>query len=297
MVQTFNVKAAKYHCSQEMRRYSMKLIGYVLIGIVLILPIYCSGQPILSNSSGLSKDVQDYVNSVVTTPLPAPIDDVFLNISLGGGSKASDSVIVELSAKFSFKHPSHSYVAKKSDYLILTKKWKEMKLAPGCGCDECYCIRPVYVENSYLNLKIPLAELSDFDNTIENINVNISLPDFLLYTGTFGNPYYDPRVGAAIDWYTHDAWIKWADNARALFSEGKYEDAIQYCDKSIAANRAGKNAWLLKAGFEDNAWDRNIGQVWAIKGHALKALGRTTEAQAAFAKAKEMDPSYPIYES
>ena len=34
--------------------------------------------------------------------------------------------------------------------------------------------------------------------------------------------------------------------------------------------------------------DPNISEAWYNKGIALKALGRTTEAEAAFAKAKEL---------
>ena len=39
--------------------------------------------------------------------------------------------------------------------------------------------------------------------------------------------------------------------------------------------------------------DPNISQVWYSKGLALEALGRTTEADAAFARAKELEQLNP----
>ncbi len=268
----------------------MKFISYALIGIVLMLTVAAAGQPIISNSSVWSKDVQDYVNSVVTTPKTLLVDDVLLNISVGEGESIRNGLTVELSAKYSFTHPFHSYVAKKSDYSIVTKKSKEMKYAPGCGCDDCYCIRGVDVENSYFNLRIPLAELSDFDNTVKEVKANVyNFTDFSSYSETFTNPYYDQRVGDAIDWYCNDAWVEWVDNGSALLKAGKYDEALEYFNKSIAASDSGKNASQLIYGIiGDEAWDHNVAQVWANKGHALEALGRTTEAEAAFAKAKEL---------
>lgn len=278
---------------------------YILIWIVVLLMAITAADaqtvssPVLSNSSGLSKDVQDYVNSVVTTPKTAPVDDVFLNISMGDqGANIMNSITVELSAKRSFEHPSviasRSYVAKKSDYSIVTVKSKEMKLAGGCGCDDCYCIRPVDVETAYCNLRIPLAEMGDFDNTVSSIKAKIYISEnTTAYAETFTNPYYDSRVWNAINWYNNDAWVKWSDNGTALLREGKYDDAITYFDKAIAASDSGRNAeWLLYDGHDAaiGSWDTNIAQVWEAKGDALKALGRISESNESYAMATKLDP-------
>ena len=55
-----------------------------------------------------------------------------------------------------------------------------------------------------------------------------------------------------------------------FFDQGKYDEAIQCCDKVIE----------LKSGY--------VASAWAAKGLALKALGRTSEAEEAYAKAEEL---------
>jgi Flp pilus assembly protein TadD len=55
----------------------------------------------------------------------------------------------------------------------------------------------------------------------------------------------------------------------ALFSQGKYDEANQAYDKAIRL--APNDSWA-----------------WTNKGAALKALGRASEVDAAFAKAKEL---------
>jgi Flp pilus assembly protein TadD len=49
-----------------------------------------------------------------------------------------------------------------------------------------------------------------------------------------------------------------------------------------------KNEDAIKAYDEAIKLDPNDGLTWNNKGEALKSLGRTTEANAAFAKAKEL---------
>jgi len=56
----------------------------------------------------------------------------------------------------------------------------------------------------------------------------------------------------------------------ALISQGKYDDAIKTCDEAIRLDPSNFGAW-------------------SNKGTALRALGRTTEADAAFTKAKELE--------
>jgi tetratricopeptide (TPR) repeat protein len=61
----------------------------------------------------------------------------------------------------------------------------------------------------------------------------------------------------------------WVNKGTALFSQGKYNEAIQAYDKAIELNP-------------------NLVLAWYNKGNAFKALGRISEADAAFAKAKEL---------
>lgn len=46
--------------------------------------------------------------------------------------------------------------------------------------------------------------------------------------------------------------------------------------------------WLMPIVFLISASGQQAAEDWFNKGNALKALGRTTEAEAAFAKAKEL---------
>jgi CRISPR-associated protein Cas1 len=58
-------------------------------------------------------------------------------------------------------------------------------------------------------------------------------------------------------------------NGRIIYDQGKYDEAIKCYDEAIRL-------------------DPNLAMAWNYKGWALKALGKTTEADAAFAKAKEL---------
>ena len=53
----------------------------------------------------------------------------------------------------------------------------------------------------------------------------------------------------------------------ALYGQGQYEEALQAFDKAIEINP-------------------QYGEAWYYKGIILRELGRTTEAEAAFAKAE-----------
>ena len=64
----------------------------------------------------------------------------------------------------------------------------------------------------------------------------------------------------------------WFNKSVALHDQGNYTDAIQALDEAI---RLAPN-------------DPNIATAWNNKGLALKALGRTNEADSALAKAKEL---------
>ncbi len=64
-------------------------------------------------------------------------------------------------------------------------------------------------------------------------------------------------------------WEAWAAKADILCSLGMHEIAVRCCDKSLELNP-------------------NIGLTWITKGIALSKLGRTAEANEAFAKAKEL---------
>lgn len=61
----------------------------------------------------------------------------------------------------------------------------------------------------------------------------------------------------------------WMDKGAELFEQGKYDEALQAYNKAIEINPQLVVAWSGKA-------------------KALRALGRTTEADAAMAKAREL---------
>ena len=109
------------------------------------------------------------------------------------------------------------------------------------------------------------------------------------------------------------AFQAWSDEGNALRDMGKYEDAVEAYNKSIetapsefASSKAwiGKGKTLDEMGKHDEAvkayeaavnnLDKTLQQspldaeTWYLKGTALKALGNTSKADDAFAKAKEL---------
>lgn len=108
-------------------------------------------------------------------------------------------------------------------------------------------------------------------------------------------------------------------NAGALYSKsvdlanaGNYKEALETADKALAlnvsaltpliqANRAGILVMLGRNNEAIDAADAALGvggnlttvhaYAWYSKGDALKALGRTAEANAAYANATSLDPS------
>jgi Flp pilus assembly protein TadD len=100
--------------------------------------------------------------------------------------------------------------------------------------------------------------------------------------------------------------MAWHNKGRAFVNWGKYDEAIQACDEAIRLNPKYANTWNTKglAQYKQGKYeeaiqaydeaiqlapnDPNIVMAWNNKALALKALGRATEADAAFAKAKEL---------
>jgi tetratricopeptide (TPR) repeat protein len=95
----------------------------------------------------------------------------------------------------------------------------------------------------------------------------------------------------------------WSIKGYALAKQGKYDDAIQAFDKAIQLDPQDTFDWYAKGWVLDNQdkygeaikcldeairLDPNYASAWHNKGVALEALGRSSEADAAFAKAKEM---------
>lgn len=68
-------------------------------------------------------------------------------------------------------------------------------------------------------------------------------------------------------------WEAWAAKADILCSLEMYEIAVRCCDKSLALNPDNELTWITK-------------------GVALSKLGRTTEADEAFAKAKKVKANH-----
>ena len=98
-----------------------------------------------------------------------------------------------------------------------------------------------------------------------------------------------------------DSWT-WGVKGWALFDQGKYDESTKAYDEEIRLN-PNSDAWSKKAEALDKqgkydealqAYDEAIkispdaGVYWEEKGNELNALGRTTEAEAAFAKSKEL---------
>jgi len=109
----------------------------------------------------------------------------------------------------------------------------------------------------------------------------------------------------AIELSPQNAGSIWYTKAEVLNTSGRYDDALKAYDRSIELKGPislaykGKGEAFFKLGKYDNAvkaYDEAIellpleasGPTWYRKGTALKALGKNSEADSAFAKAKEL---------
>jgi len=96
----------------------------------------------------------------------------------------------------------------------------------------------------------------------------------------------------------------WMMKGIVLQEQGRYEDAVKALDNATDADPKNEMAWKAKGVILVNELQRydeavqafdgalqanpNDAQVWSLKGDALNASGLQAEAEAAFAKAKEL---------
>jgi tetratricopeptide (TPR) repeat protein len=114
---------------------------------------------------------------------------------------------------------------------------------------------------------------------------------------------YDKAIEAANS--TQNLSEAWAQKGFVLQEQGKYEEAIKSLDNATKIDPQNAMAWKMKGAvlrfkevgrYEEaiQAFDKALqidpkdAQAWNLKGQALKALGQNSEADAAFAKAKEL---------
>ncbi len=113
---------------------------------------------------------------------------------------------------------------------------------------------------------------------------------------------YDKAIETANS--TQDLAQAWIRKGFVLQEQGKYEEAVNALDNATNADPKNEMAWKIKGVLlwrELKRYDEAIKSfdkalqinpkdplIWLNKGNALKALGRQTEADAAFAKAKEL---------
>lgn len=113
---------------------------------------------------------------------------------------------------------------------------------------------------------------------------------------------YDKAIEIANS--TQELSEAWLGKGFALQEQGKYEEAVKALDNATNADPKNEMAWKIKGVLlwrELNRYDEAIKAfdnalqinpkdplTWLNKGNALKALGRQTEADTAFAKAKEL---------
>lgn len=109
----------------------------------------------------------------------------------------------------------------------------------------------------------------------------------------------------AVELSPQNAGSIWYTKAESLNKSGRYDDALKAYDRSIDLKGPmdlayeGKGEALFKLGKYDDAvkaYDEAMeqfpleasGPAWYKKGIALKALGKNSEADAAFSKAKDL---------
>ncbi|MEI6103000.1 MAG: tetratricopeptide repeat protein [Methanothrix sp.] len=130
----------------------------------------------------------------------------------------------------------------------------------------------------WFNKGYALYELGNYDEAIKSYDNAIKLdPEELSMIWSYKGAAlhklgeYDEAIKAydrSIELDQKFAW-PWNKKGIALYDQGNYADAIKYYDEAIRL-------------------DPNCADAWNNKGNALNALGRTTEANDIFAKAKEL---------
>ena len=83
-----------------------------------------------------------------------------------------------------------------------------------------------------------------------------------------------------------DEMFKWAQSQFKKIDDAK---KTEWSNKGIALGNQGRYDEAIKAYDEAIRLDPKDAMAWIDKGNSLKALGRTAEADAALAKAKELE--------
>ena|GEM_PF-166592 len=121
----------------------------------------------------------------------------------------------------------------------------------------------------------------------------------------YGQSMYDEAARAYDEAIRQDPKLAeaWNNKGNARYGQGKYEDAIKAYDEAIRLDPNYASAWnnkgnarygqgkydeAIKAYDEAIRLDPNLVETWNNKGVSLEALGRTTESNAVFAKAREL---------
>ena len=122
---------------------------------------------------------------------------------------------------------------------------------------------------------ITLVMLYGSRDLIDTVDTNSARQRIIKGDHLFSQARYDEAIKAYdeaiwIDPYNVDAWN---GKGNALYQQGKYKASIKAYDM------------VIKHGIKS---DPKLALAWYNKGIALKALGLTGEADAAFAKAKEL---------
>jgi tetratricopeptide (TPR) repeat protein len=110
-------------------------------------------------------------------------------------------------------------------------------------------------------------------------------------------------INSALEIDPRNPWT-WGAKGSLLVSQNKYDEALNAYDKALELNPQDKSIWLVKGQILANnmgrfsesieAYDRflqidpNVAYAWKAKGDALKALDHSSEADAAYAKAKAL---------
>lgn len=237
----------------------------LLVGLFAVLAMCCC------IGTGLNSNPPESVSKV---NVDAGIDGILINFTLDDNdyvpTTSDGKAVISIGTKYS-TYFTQTYDIKNSNFVGV--KVREMGYGPGCGCPECYCIRPIEYEKIWYRFgKILYSDFADGFGHARHSEIIVNV-DFETPKGK--------HIAGAGSFTTNDDMLpqkamklaeSWNDKASTFVDQHEYEEALSCYNTSLEID---PDDWVI----------------WADKGLTLSRLGKYDESLRAYDKAIELSPS------